>query len=188
MVRDFSDEPVPPAVVDRILGHALHAPSAGFTQGWAFVVLEGTAQTESFWRAVWAPELEPYRRRWPGLQRAPVIILPLTSERAYLERYAEPDKARTGFSAAERWPVPYWLIDAAFASMLILLSATDQRLGSSFFAITRGEARLLEELGVPEGLRPIGAIALGYPRSHDTSRSVLRGRRPLEEVVHRGRW
>jgi nitroreductase len=84
--------------------------------------------------------------------------------------------------------MPYWLIDAAFASMLILLSAVDQRLGCSFFAITRGEARLLEELGVPEGIRPIGAIALGYPRSHDTSRSVLRGRRPLEEVVHRGGW
>ncbi|MBO0714462.1 MAG: nitroreductase family protein [Acidimicrobiales bacterium] len=188
MVRDLSDEPVPRAVVDRILRHALHAPSAGFTQGVAFVVLEGAEQTGSFWRAVWAPELEPYRRRWPGLQRAPVIILPLTSERAYLERYAEEDKARTGLSVPERWPMPYWLVDAAFASMLILLSAVDQGLGGSFFAIARGEARLLEELGVPGDLRPIGAIALGYPRSHDTSRSVLRGRRPLEELVHRGRW
>jgi nitroreductase len=59
MVRDFSNEPVPREVVDRILSHALHAPSAGFTQGFTFVVLEGAEQTEGFWRAVWAPELEP---------------------------------------------------------------------------------------------------------------------------------
>jgi nitroreductase len=188
MVRDFSDEPVPRDVIDRVLGHALHAPSAGFTQGWAFVVLEGPEQTAGFWRAVWAPDMEPYRRRWPGLQRAPVIILPLASRDAYLERYAEPDKARTGLAQAERWPMPYWLIDAGFASMLILLSAVDQGLGGSFFAISRGEERLLEELGAPSGLRPIGAIALGHPKSHDASRSRSRGRRPLEEVVHRGRW
>jgi nitroreductase len=72
--------------------------------------------------------------------------------------------------------------------MLILLSAVDQGLGASFFAITRGEERLLKELGAPAGLRPIGAIALGYPKSHDTSRSRARGRRPQEEVIHRGRW
>lgn len=188
MVRDFSDEPVPRAVVDRLLGHAIRAPSAGFSQGWAFIVLEGPEQTAGFWQAVWAPEVEPYRRRWPGLLRAPVVILPLTSQRAYLRRYAEPDKARTGFQAADRWPVPYWLIDAAFASMLILLSAVDEGLGALFFAITQGEDRLLGELGVPSEFRPIGAIALGYPRSRAVSGSASRGRRSLEEVVHRGHW
>jgi nitroreductase len=188
MVRDFSDEPVPREVIDRVLGHALHAPSAGFTQGFSFIVLEGPEQTAGFWRAVWAPEMEPYRRRWPGLQRAPVIILPLASRDAYLERYAEPDKAATGLAVAERWPMPYWLVDTGFATMLILLSAVDQGLGASFFSLTHGEERLLHELGAPPGLRSIGAIALGYPRSHDTSRSPSRGRRPLEEVVHRGRW
>lgn len=39
MVRNFSDEPVDPAVVARILDLARHAPSAGFTQGQAFVVV-----------------------------------------------------------------------------------------------------------------------------------------------------
>ena len=41
MVRSFEDRPIPPDVLDRILANALHAPSAGFSQGWAFVVLEG---------------------------------------------------------------------------------------------------------------------------------------------------
>jgi nitroreductase len=188
MVRDFSDEPVPKEVVDRVLEHALRAPSAGNTQGWEFVVLEGDRQTGAFWRAVWAPEVEPYRRRWPGLLRAPVVVVPLASEQAYLRRYAEPDKGGPGSTAMRRWPVPYWLVDVAFASMLILLSAADQGLGALFFGLAAGERRLLGELGVPPEYRPLGAIALGYPGTATPSRSASRGRRPFNEVVHRGRW
>ena len=40
MVRDYADRPVDPAVVDRALENATHAPSAGFSQGWAFLVLD----------------------------------------------------------------------------------------------------------------------------------------------------
>ena len=48
---------------------------------------------------------------------------------------------------------------------------------------------LLEHLGVPPGYRPIGAVALGYPAAPDPlSLSLARGRRELDEVVHRGRW
>ena len=41
MVRSYDpDRPVPAEVVERLLGHAVRAPSAGFSQGWAFLVLE----------------------------------------------------------------------------------------------------------------------------------------------------
>ena len=41
MVRNYDpDRPVPAAVVDRLLDHAIRAPSAGFSQGWGFLVLE----------------------------------------------------------------------------------------------------------------------------------------------------
>ena len=41
MVRDYDpDRPVPADVRERLLAHALRAPSAGFSQGWAFLVLE----------------------------------------------------------------------------------------------------------------------------------------------------
>ena len=53
MVRNFESRPVPPDIVDRILANALHAPSAGFTQGWAFLVLEGREHTERFWNTTW---------------------------------------------------------------------------------------------------------------------------------------
>jgi nitroreductase len=187
MVRSFEDRRVPPGVVDDVLAHAVRAPSAGFSQGWAFVVLEGPEQTEVFWRTATTPEWRAGTRR-AGLLRAPVVVLPLAHRQAYLDRYAEPDKAGSGLDRPEAWPVPSWLIDTAFATMLILLSAPGAGLGAAFVGIFRGEAELLVALGVPEGYRPIGAVAMGYPAPDVRSPSLARGRRPMADVVHRGRW
>ena len=188
MVRSYQDRPLDPAVLDAVLGAAIRAPSAGFTQGWAFVVLEGRAQTERFWRHT----LPAGRRegfRWPGLLRAPVLVLPLASKEAYLSRYREPDKAGAGLGDESAWPVPYWQVDCAFATMLLLLAAVDAGLGALFFGIFRGEEALLRDLGVPGDHRPIGAVTLGHPADDDErSASLARGRRPLHEVVHRGGW
>lgn len=189
MVRSFADRPIPTAVLERILANAQRAPSAGHSQGWAFVVLEG-ADTATFWRhasdAEWRAEPD-----WSGLQRAPVIVMPLAHQQAYLDRYAEPDKRASGLALAEaaEWPVPYWLVDTSFAAMLILLSAVDAGLGALFFRLRGSEAALLADLGVPSGYRPIGAIALGWPDGEDRPpASLRRGRRPPATVVHRGRW
>jgi nitroreductase len=84
--------------------------------------------------------------------------------------------------------VPYWLVDTAFATMLMLLGAADAGLGAAFVGIFRGEAELLASLGVPEGYRPIGAVAMGYPAPDIRSPSLARGRRPMADVVHRGGW
>ena len=187
MVRSYDGRPLDPAVVDRLLAAAVRAPSAGFTQGWAFVVLEGPDQTERFWSRT----LPPGRRdgfQWPGLLRAPVLVLPLASPQAYLDRYAEPDKGSTPPDEQE-WPVPYWDVDCAFATMLLLLAAVDEGIGALFFALPRGHDELLADLGVPPGLHPIGAVALGHPAGDDRpSSSLARGRRPVDQVVHRGGW
>lgn len=187
MVRSYDGRPLDPAVVDRLLAAAVRAPSAGFTQGWAFVVLEGPDQTERFWSRT----LPPGRRdgfQWPGLLRAPVLVLPLASPQAYRDRYAEPDKGSTPPDEQE-WPVPYWDVDCAFATMLLLLAAVDEGIGALFFALPRGHDELLADLGVPPGLHPIGAVALGHPAGDDRpSSSLARGRRPVDQVVHRGGW
>jgi nitroreductase len=191
MVRSFLDRPVPPPVLDRVLRTALSGPSAGFTQGLELVVLAGATEVARFWDATL-----PAERRaafpWPGLLAAPVIVVPLADPAAYVARYAEADKARTGLGEGEAaWPVPYWIVDTAFAAMLALLAAVDEDLGALFFGIFHGEAELLAALRVPDGYRPIGAIAVGYPApgGDRPSRSVAqRGRRPLDTVVHRGSW
>jgi nitroreductase len=188
MVRSFSDAPVPGEVLDRILANGLRAPSGGFSQGWAFVVLEGPEETGLFWASI--ADAESHQDPWrPGLQRAPVVIIPLTDEPAYLARYAEDDKKRHGLADPAAWPVPYWLVDTSFATMLMLLSATDAGLGALFFGLNHRDDALMGALGVPDGYRPIGAVALGWPDGQDQpSPSLARGHRPVEAVVHRGRW
>ena len=188
MVRSYQDRPLAPGVLDGLLAAAVRAPSAGYTQGWAFLVLEGRDQTERFWGHTLPADDRP-GFAWPGLLQAPVLVLPISCRQAYLDRYAEPDKAGSALGSAAAWPVPYWDVDCAFATMLLLLAATDAGLGALFFAVPRGERELLADLGVPGDHRPIGAVALGYPAGDDRpSTSVARGRRPLHEMVHRGRW
>jgi nitroreductase len=189
MVRSFERTPVPADVLERILENALHAPSAGFTQGYAFLVLEGEEQTKRFWSVTFD---DADRRRafaYPHLFDAPVLVIALSSKEAYLDRYAEPDKGvddrRESF-----WPVPYWHIDTGFAAMLMLLTAVDAGLGALFFGIFPEHLDAFRaEFAVPATFTPIGAIAFGYPAGDEArSPSLDRGRKPLDAVVHRANW
>jgi nitroreductase len=186
MVRNFDDRPIAPEVVDRILANGVRAPSAGFTQGWAFLVLEGKDETERFWDATFAGGESREQFRWKGLFAAPLLIVCLSHKQAYLDRYAEPDKGWTDRSES-RWPVPYWDVDAGFAALLMLLTAVDAGLGALFFGVFEPE-RFRSAFGVPDAYSPVGALAVGYPLPDEPSPSLTRGRRPLDAVVHRGRW
>ena len=188
MVRSFTDEPVDEQVLRQMLAHATRAPSAGNSQGWEFIVLQGPEQTARFWD-VTLPADRRSGFRWPGLLRAPVLVLPLANAGRYVDRYAEPDKAATGLGQGSgSWPVPYWMVDTAFATMTLLHSVVDAGLGALFFGIFRNEATLLTALGVPDEFRPIGAVAIGHPAPDRPGRSSGRPRRPLDEVVHWGGW
>ena len=125
-----------------------------------------------------------------------MIALPLADSKAYVDRYAEPDKAQTGLGAgASAWPVPYWTIDTSMAVMTLLLAAEDVGLGALFFGVFRGERELRQRLGIPPGLELLGAIALGHPAAASGRRGVRTGsqrrprrRRQAEQIIHRGRW
>lgn len=169
MVRRFDSRPVPRDVLGRVLDVARRGPSAGWSQGYAFVVLEGE-EAAPFWDA-------------------PVVVVPLAHKQSYLDRYAQPDKAGSGMHEEAGWPVPYWDIDTAFATMLLLLAATDEGLGALFFGLFRGKEELLAPLGIPDGYRPLGGVALGYPAAGERSQPSWKGgRRPFDDVVHFNRW
>ncbi len=187
MVRAYTDEPVDASMIERLLTHARHAPSAGFSQGWAFLLLDRPEMLERFWAAT-TPEEKRLGRWMQGMRGAPVIIVPLSCKRAYLDRYAEPDKGWTDRDES-RWPAPYWDIDTGMASLLILLDAVDQGLGACFFGIPPDHIeRFRSEFGVPADHHPIGAISIGHPAPDRRSPSLRRGRRGADDVVHRGQW
>jgi nitroreductase len=188
MVRNYDpDRPVPRDVVDRLLGYAVHAPSAGFSQGWGFLVLEEPADREAFWTATTPRGMED--SSWSqGMRRAPLIVVPHSNRDAYLERYAQPDKGWVDRDES-RWPVPYWHIDTGFASLLMLLGAVDEGLGACFFGIPpENTAAFRKAFDVPEAYTPIGAITIGYRAEDRLSPSLRRGRRDVADVTHRGRW
>ena len=188
MTRNFTGQPLDRGVVDALLADALRAPSAGNSQGREFVVLEGPEETDRYWQAATDEGWRATSRRYPGLSRAPVIILSFADPDAYVARYSEPDKARPDGRPVE-WVVPFWYVDAAFAIMHLLLGAADRGIGTVFLGNFRGEDRLAESLGVPRGLRWVGAVLLGEPAEHDPpSSSARRPRRTLDDSVHRGRW
>lgn len=188
MVRDYDpDRPVPPEVRERLLDHAIRAPSAGFSQGWAFLVLEQPAERERFWTATTGDG--PPDGWLTRMRRAPLLVVPLSHKDAYLDRYAEPDKGWTDRDEA-RWPVPYWHVDTGMAALLMLLTAVDEGLAAAFFGVPPERVDAVRDaFGVPAAYTPIGCVSVGYPGGEDRrSPSLRRGRRPVEEVVHRGRW
>ena len=188
MTRAFLPTPVARVVLEGLVDLAARAPSAGKTQGWHLVVLEG-ADTALFWDCTL-----PAERRdafaWQQLLTAPVIALPLADPEAYVRRYSERDKVATGLGTGPTaWPVPYWTIDTSMSIMTLLLGAEDIGLGALFFGVFGGEAALRERLGIPPSMELLGAIALGHPSRSDTrGRSASRSRRQAGEIIRWGRW
>ena len=182
MVRSFEDRPLPATVVERILSAGLRSPSAGFTQGVDLVVLSGPVETARYWDAT-LDEGDRESFPWPGLLRAPLLVVVLSSEELYRRRYAEPDKSPT-----TDFEVPWWYVDAAFAALLLQLAAVDAGLGALFFQSHRVPA-LRRALRIPSTHAPVGTVAVGHPATDRPSSSVTtRRRRTLDEVVHFGHW
>ena len=185
MIRHYDpDRPVPPDVVDRIVDNGLRAPSAGFSQGWGFLVLDTAADVERF-RTASRPDEQPEKWFAANVQ-APLLIVALANKDAYLDRYAKADKGHTDRSDAW-WPAPYWDIDTGMASLLMLLTAVDAGLGACFFGLPADRIEAFRrEFGVPGHYNPIGAISIGY--SDEAPRDFSSRRRAKEDVVHRGNW
>lgn len=196
MVRAFTGEPLGPGLTEQLLRAANRAPSAGFSQGYSFLVLEGPEQSEPLWAILYeaaaraGDRVADERTQVAALSRAPLVIVPLACKDVYLDRYARPGKGWTDRDEA-RWPVPYWYIDTGFTALLILLAVVDEGLGAVFFGIEPASmADFRARFGVPEEWTPIGAIAVGHPdpAADPVPPARASDRKPLAELVHRGRW
>jgi nitroreductase len=191
MVRAFTTEPLDPAVVQRILAAANRAPSAGFSQGYALLALEGR-QLGPIWElmSVSRNATSSAGPDWEPVTRAPLVVVPLSCKSAYLDRYAMQDKGWPDRDES-RWPVPYWDIDTGFMALLMLLATVDAGLGALFFGIPPELMSYFRaSYGVPEEYTPIGAVAIGHPdpaADKGGSSGVIK-RRSLGDLLHYGRW
>ncbi len=188
MVRNYSDEPVPSDVLERIVDAGLRAPSAGFSQGQRFVVVTGTAQRNAV--AESCREHEYVQRGFdPWISRAPAHIVLCVDRDAYLKRYSEPDKAavRGRTSREGDWTVPYWWVDAGATLMAVLLAAVDEGLGAGFLG-----AHVVDDLhttlDIPPEILIVGIVTVGYPLPDRRSSSLGRGWLDRDTVVSYESW
>jgi len=185
MVRNFADTPIDPETINRIVELTRHAPSAGFTQGQSFVVvtkpelrkaIADTCQEEEYVKSGFAP----------FISKAPVLLIPCTSEAAYHRRYQQADKVDEKGNEIE-WPVPYWFMDIGCAVMIALLAAIDEGLVTAFVG-SKDLKTLRSLLNMPDEIHPVGVIAVGYRAQDVPSPSLKRGRKADEEYVHYESW
>ncbi len=185
MVRHFMDYPVPKATVDRILELAQHAPSAGFSQGSAYIVV---TDPEIKRRVARLQGEEDYKvggfHGW--MSEAPVAIVACVSEKLYHDRYSEPDKLNHEGKEIE-WPTPYWFFDIGAGCMVILLAVVDAGLSAAFSGVFDVKG-MKELLGIPAHFHPVGVISIGKGGKDVKSPSLKRGRRKLDDVVHYDGW
>jgi nitroreductase len=194
MIHAFTAEALAEGTADRLLRAANRAPSAGFSQGYSFLVLDGKDQTAPFWQLLYEQtEAEggtddDGAYQVDALSTAPLVIAPLANKHIYLDRYAQPGKGWTDRDEA-RWPIPYWYVDTGFTALLTLLAVVDEGLGAVFFG-PPDITDFRRVFGVPDEWTPIGAIAIGHPDPAADPIAPARAsdRKPLTELVHRGRW
>jgi nitroreductase len=188
MVRAYEPEPIPRAALERIANTVRRAPSAGFSQGQRLLVITDPEQRKAVADAA-GEQFYVEQGFAPWISGAAALVVVLTREDDYHDRYRQPDKVNEDGSEIE-WPVPYWHADAGAAAMLILLAAIDEGLGAGVFGVP-GEymSRMREVLNVPDDLAIVEVITLGRPATGDVSdRLSSRGTRPRRSLDELVRW
>jgi nitroreductase len=162
MCREYLDEDVPRQKVDRILDMASRYPSAGHTEPQEFIVVRDRRVREDLARAALDQTF---------VAQAPLVIVVVSDVRRSARRYGE--RGIRFFS----------IIDGAFVAMIILLAVVDEGLGACFVG-SFYDREVQEVLGLPQDVRPIGIIPIGYcaegPRAFP--------RRPRAQIIHRDRY
>jgi nitroreductase len=163
MIRKYAQtREVPDKIINKLIDNASRAPSAGHTQVQEFIVIKDASTKRKLRLASVNQE---------QVEEPPVLIVVCSNTSRSVGRYGERGKEF------------YSVIDGAFASMLILLTATNEGLGASFVGAFNDE-KVSEILGLPEHVRPIGIIALGY--SDEKPARLERIQR--DRLIHYERW
>lgn len=189
MTRSFTGASPSEEAMASLTYAAMRGPSAGNTASVEVLILSG-GEVDEYWDLT-LPEERRANFPWPGLLKAPVLMIPTVDPDDYVKRYSEADKARTGLGAdTDAWPVPYWWVDGGAAVENVLLMAAALNVGACFFGQFEHEPAVSAHFAIPDGRRAVGTIALGNAeeRSDRPSKSAQRPVRSVEERTHYGRW
>lgn len=190
--REFTGEPIPADVLERVLGAAHAAPSVGMSQPWDFVLVDDPELRRRFRDHV-AAERDVFAGSLTGERAATFARIKvegiLESSLGVVVTY---DPQRGGPAVLGRHAIAdAGLYSVCLAIQNLWLAATAEGLGVGWVSFYR-EPFLRDVLGIPARVRPVAWLCLG-PVSHleevpDLERAGWRSRRPLAEAVHRNRY
>jgi nitroreductase len=142
MIREYQqDRRIPTHLINKLLRNAHRSPSAGHTQVQEFIIVIDPVTKKKLCEASLGQS---------QVEDASVLIVVCSNTSRSVDRYG---KRGTDF---------YSIIDGAFSSMIILLSAVNEGIGASFVGAFE-DNRVIKILRLPVHVKPIGIIALGYP-------------------------
>lgn len=159
-VRDFADQPISPADLDRVLEAGRRAPSASNKQWWDLIVVTDRNQLTQL--AATSPGAS-YVADAPAAV-ALVVPLPTSDRQTRLIEY-----------------------DLGQLTIQMMLAAADLGIGSGHASI--GDQDVARDvLGFPDDRRCPYVIAFGYPAERALRPIAQPNRRSFDHVVHRDRW
>ena len=181
-IRRFRPDPVPRHVIEEILAAAVHAPSGGNSQAWAFVVVEeqSTKDVLGVWyQDVWeniytksrsaatGPVWESAKYLAYNFAKSPAVIIPCI-------RGSAEDRMTKGAS----------VYPAVQNMMLAALALGVGSVITTFLQHHEDDVHAL--LAIPDNMRMACAVPMGYPAEGERFGGARR--RPLSDVVHYERW
>jgi nitroreductase len=159
-VRGYKNDVIPDEVLDRVLDSLRVAPSAANQQPRHFIVVKDPETKLSLRKA--------YDREW--MSSAPVVVAGCVDPSKAWKRH-------DGFNAAE--------VDLAIAFDHMTLAAANEGLGTCWIC-NFDEAKAKEVLGIPEGIRLVALMPVGYPDPEVPVRPFAR--KTLGEILHEEKW
>jgi nitroreductase len=161
-IREFKPEPIPEDITQKVLLAAVQAPSAGNVQDWEFVMVKSGKNKEALASAATDQDF---------VARAPVVIAVCSNLK------------KIGRAYGQRGLSLYSVQDTAAAAQNILLAAWSLGIGGCWVGAF-DERKVSELLFLPEHVRPLALIPLGFP----TRIPAKPKRNPFQICLHTERY
>jgi 5,6-dimethylbenzimidazole synthase len=188
----FLPDPIPPAVLGRVLDAAHHSPSVGFMQPWDFIIIQDPGVRQ----AVYASFLEANRSAaalYAGEQRALYDGLKLEGIReAPLNLCVTCDRTRERGAGLGRQTDPATdLYSTVCAVQNLWLAARAESLGVGWVSILDFD-RFRSVLAIPPHITPVAYLCIGYvsefPIAPELESAGWETREILERLIHFDTW
>lgn len=159
-VRKYEDRPIPENVMKEVFEAARLAQSAANRQPWEFVVVQAKEIKK---------KLASASESFVAEATAAIVCV------------AHPE------NCGHVGPLDSYLVDVAIAVENMALVSWELGLGSCWIG-SYDEDKIKVLLGIPENLRIVSLLTMGYPAEKPANQIVRQRRKPLTQMIHHEKY